>query len=285
MENIIPIDDKVIIRPKNASFLILANPSGLIQDTLKMKKEWGSIMGVITTSDSTFSVALGAHGLGVLIKNNRFSIKEKIPADFYIDTYETGMKTSIRDYIIGITPNTNAPRKHSIYQFALIHKTDSQHIVLNEPLPLKSRYYPGMSHLADYYVSNNNLIINHSEANALITHDLKNKKTEIKRFPEIKDKNKEVWYAIVDNSNDDFYLVRNQKKELNEVYSYDLASNELQFILSTKYHISSINRSRAFYRKKDEEGDICFYYISLNQTENSNSAIIKLEEVRVEKKD
>jgi len=285
MGNIIPIDDKVIIRPKKASFLLLANQNGLIDDTLQMKKEWGSIMGVITTSDSTFSVAMMAHGLGVLIKNNRFSIEEKIPHDFYVEKYETGMKIPIEDYVIGITPNTNAPRKHSIYQFALIHKLDSQLLILNEPLPLKSRYYQGMSHLADYYVSDNKLIINHSEANALIIHDLKNEQTEIKRFPEIEDKNKEIWYAIVDNANDDFYLVRNRKKEVNEVYSYNLESNELQFILSTEHHISSINKSRAFYREKDEEGDICFYYIGLDQSANSNTDIIKLDEIRIEQKD
>ena len=285
MGNIIPIEDKVIIRPKKAGFLLLANQNGLIDDTLKIKKDWGSIMGVVATSDSTFSVALGAYGLNVLIKNNQFLIQEEIPADFFIDEYETGIKIPIRDYIIGITPNTNAPRKHSIYQFALIHKRDSQLLILNKPLPIKSRYYGGMSHLADYYIADSNLIINHSEANALIIHDLKDAQTTIKNFPEIEDKKKEIWYAIVDNANDNFYLIRNRKKELNEVYSYNLTSNELQFILSTTHHISSINNSRAFYREKDEEGDICFYSINLDQTENSSVEIMKLEEVRVEKKD
>ncbi|WMN11481.1 hypothetical protein QYS49_38510 [Marivirga salinae] len=284
MGKIIPIDDKVIIRPERASFLVLANPNGLIEDTIKMKKEWGAIMGVVPTSDSTFSVALGAHGFKVLIKNNQFSIQEEIPAEFFIKEYQTGMKIPIRDYIIGITPNTNAPRKHSIYQFALIHKKDSQLIILNEPLPLKSRYYQGMSHLVDYYVANNNLIINHSEANSLIIHDLENAQTTIKNFPEIEDKKKEIWYAIVDNANDDFYLIRNRKKELNEVYSYNLASNELRFILSTTQHISSINESRAFYREKDEEGDICFYFIDLKQKEEAKSEILKLDEVVIKKK-
>ncbi|WKV10999.1 hypothetical protein [Marivirga harenae] len=282
MGNIIPIDDKVIIRPNKASSLLLSNRNGLIDDTLKMKKEWGPVMGVVVTSDSTFSVALGAHGLGVQIKNNKFSMLEEIPSVFFIEEYETGMKIPIADYVVGITPNTNAPRKHSIYQFALIHKVDSQLLILNEPLPLKARYYQGMSHLADYYVSDNKLIINHSEANALIIHDLKNEQTEIKRFPEIEDKNKEIWYAIVDNANDGFYLVRNRKKEVNEVYSYNLKSNELQFILSTEHHISSINKSRAFYREKDEEGDICFYYIGLDQTSNSSVEVIKLDEVTIE---
>ncbi|WP_375578244.1 hypothetical protein ABWH96_14550 [Marivirga tractuosa] len=284
MGNIIPIDKKVIIRPKKASFLVLANPNGLIEDTIKMKKEWGSIMGVVPISDSTFSVALGGHGLNVLIKNNQFSIQEEIPAKFFIEEYQTGMKLPIRDYIIGVTPNTNAPRKHSIYQYALIHKKDSQLIILNEPLPLKSRYYQGMSHLVDYYVANNKLIINHSEANALIIQDFENAKTSIKKFPKIENKKKEIWYAIVDNANDDFYLVRNRKKELNEVYSYNLASNELRFILSTAQHISSINKSRAFYREKDKEGDICFYFIDLKQKEGSKSEILKLDEVVIKKK-
>lgn len=284
MGNIIPIEDKVIIRPKKAGFLLLANQNGLIDDTLKMKKEWGSIMGVVTTSDSTFSVALGAHGLGVIIKNDKFSIYEEILAEFFIDEYETGIKIPIADFVIGITPNTNAPRKHSIYQFALIHKRDSQLLILNEPLPIKSRYYGGMSHLADYYIADSNLIINHSEANALIIHDLKNAQTTIKNFPEIEDKKKEIWYAIIDNANDNFYLIRNRKKELNEVYSYNLTSNELQYILSTTHHISSINNSRAFYREKDEESDICFYFIDLKQKEDSKSEILKLDEVVIKKK-
>lgn len=284
MGNIIPIDEKVIIRPKKGSLLLLANQNGLIDDTLKMKKEWGPVMGVVVTSDSTFSVALGAHGLGVLIKDNKFSIHEEISSEFFIEKYETGMKIPIADFVVGITPNTNAPKRHSIYQFALIHKTDSQHLILNEPLPLKSRYYQGMSHLADYYVSNNKLIINHSEANALIIHYIKESQTTIKNFPKIDDKKREIWYAIVDNANDDFYLVRNQKKELNEIYSYDLASNELQFIISTKHHISSINKSRAFYPEKDEEGDVCFYSIDLNQKKGSKSEILKLDEVVIKKK-
>lgn len=284
MGNIIPVDEKVIIKPKKASFLVLANPNGLIEDTIKMKKEWGSIMGVVATSDSTFSVALGAHGLNVLIKNNQFSIQEEIPARFFIEEYETGMKIPIRDYIIGITPNTNAPRKHSIYQYALIHKKDSQLLILNEPLPIKSKYYGGMSHLVDYYIADNKLIINHSEANSLIIHDLEDAQTIIKKFPEIENKKKEIWYAIVDNANDNFYLIRNRKKELSEVYSYNLASNELQFILSTTQHISSINKSRAFYREKDEEGDICFYFIDLKQKEGSKSEILKLDEVVIKKK-
>ncbi|SMG07656.1 hypothetical protein SAMN05661096_00060 [Marivirga sericea] len=45
---------------------------------------------------------------------------------------------------------------------------------------------------------------------------------------------------------------------------------------------NKLNKSRAFYREKDEEGDICFYYIDLDQAANSNTDIIKLNEVTVE---
>jgi len=281
MKNIVPMNDQVIIRPEKSDFLVLAKPNGLISDTLQLKKEWGFVMSIIATSDSTFSVALGKHGLKVLISNNQFSIQEEIPSHFLINEYETGLKIPVRDYVIGMTPNKNAPRKHSIYQFALIHKKDSQLLILNEPLPLESRYYQGMSNLADYYVTDNNLIINHSEANSFIVHDFKNKKTTIKQFPAIEDKNKEAWYAIVDHSNSDIFFIRNRKKEINEVCSYNLEANELQYIASTNQHILGVNRSRAFYREMDEEGDICFYFIDLMQKKGSKSEILKLDEITV----
>jgi hypothetical protein len=284
MKSIVRLKTNSLIRPKHDNFIALVNNNGLITDTLIHKRKWGSVMGISISNDTTFSVSYMNHGLVVAIKNNRFIIKEEVPADYFIDQHEMGMKTKINNIIVGIVPNKNAPRKHSIYQYEMINPKDSQHVIINKPLKLKSRYYRGMIHLANFQLyKNDNLLINHSEANTILNFNMRTYQTKIISFPKINKKNRETWYAKIDRATDKIYFVHNRKKSMNELYQYDMEENELKFLLKTEEKIIDIFKEKAYYRKIDDEKDTCFYFIDLNNKSNSNTEIIRLDEVIINK--
>ncbi|HET8861337.1 hypothetical protein [Marivirga sp.] len=284
MKNIVRLTDNTLIRPEKGEFIVLANNNGLITDTLIRNRKWGSVMGISVSNDTSVSVSYMNQGLVVAIENNKFFITEEIPANYLIDQYEMGMKTKVNNLIVGIKPNTNAPRKHSIYQYEMINPEDSQHVIINKPLILKSRYYEGMSHLADFQLyKKDNLLINHSEANTLLNFNMITYKTKFISFPKIDDKNKETWYAKIDRDTDKIYFIHNLKKSLNELYLYDKEENELKFLLKTEEKIIEIFKEKAYYRKIDDEKDTCFYFIDLNNKTNSKTEIIRLDEVIINK--
>jgi hypothetical protein len=284
MKNIVRLTDNTLIRPDKGDFIVLANNNGLITDTLTHKRKWGSVMGISVNNDTTVAVSYLNHGLVVTIKNNRFIIIEEIPYDYLSNQHNIGLKTKVKNLIVGLATNTNVPKKHSIHQYEIINPEDSQHITINKPFKLKSRYYEGMIHLPNFQLyENDNLLITHSEGNKLLIFNINTYQTKTISFPKINNKNKETWYAMIDRVTDNIYFVHNRKKYTNELYLYDIEENQLKFLLNTEEKIIDIFKAKAYYRTIDNEKDTCFYFIDLNNKTNSKTETIILDEVIINK--
>jgi len=284
LKNIVRLKDNTLIRPEKHNYVALANNNGLISDTLIHKPNWGNIMGISVNNDTTVSVSYMNHGQVVTIKDNKFIIIEEVPYNYLSDQHNIGLKTKVKNLIVGLATNTNVPRKHSTHQYEIINPKDSQHVIINKPLKLKSRYYRGMIHLPNFQLyKNDDLLITHSEGNKLLIFNTNTYQTKTISFPKIKNKNKETWYAMIDRATDHIYFVHNLKKSMNELYQYDMEENELKFLLKTEEKIIDIFKEKAYYRKIDDENDTCFYSIDLNNKTNPNTEIIRLDEVIVNK--